>query len=320
MSLAARRHHESKGSSRVAGRPYATPLVSRLSSGILLSARRLGLLDHDGLADLCACARHICPDAVTLGEVLYVEVGGPGAATNTNNAEPGGFNGGAPANGYAGGGGGASDVRLQPSSASGSLGSRVLVAAGGGGAGSGAAGGNVERAGGTSSGNCAGGGGRAGTATAGGAGGAVVCGDADGRAGQLGTGGSGTANRSSSGGGGGGGGLYGGGGGGAGESPGGGGGGGGSDFSSASNTVTNPDFTGVPSVAITYGVPYSDPSPGGVTFSATQPQATVSPAQTITVTNNGSAPLEVNGMTVGGVDPDDFFVGSTTCFGGVAAW
>jgi hypothetical protein len=73
--------------------------------------------------------------AVTPGEVLYVEVGGPGTSPG-----PGGFNGGGGGGGgglsdnsVGGGGGGASDVRTLPASNGSSLTSRVVVAGGGGG-------------------------------------------------------------------------------------------------------------------------------------------------------------------------------------------
>jgi hypothetical protein len=192
--------------------------------------------------------------AVTGGETLYVEVGGPG------NSQTGGFNGGGSSSGFgdASGGGGASDVRTVSSTASGSLGSRLVVAGGGGGSGAAGfesdnsqiapgAGGAAGSAGSTGSSDAesdpGGNGGQAGTLTAGGAGGSGgvnsigESGPAStaGTQGQGGDGGS-YSNLGGSGGGGGGGGYYGGGGGGAGgrsTSAGGGGGGGGGGYSYA---------------------------------------------------------------------------------------
>ena len=70
--------------------------------------------------------------AVTPGQTLYVEVGGPGGLGG------GGFNGGG-GSFFGGGGGGASDVRTQPRSVPlTTTDSRILVAGGGGGNGSGA--------------------------------------------------------------------------------------------------------------------------------------------------------------------------------------
>lgn len=129
------------------------------------------------------------PLAVTPGQLLFVEVAGPG------------FNGGG-----APGGGGASDVRTVSGTSAQSLASRKLVAGGGGGSGAtplavGLGGGDSGAAG---LGTCGGG---AGTQTSGGAGGSLI---STGTAGSPGSGGTGA-----DGGGGGGGGLFGGGGGGA---------------------------------------------------------------------------------------------------------
>jgi hypothetical protein len=260
--------------------------------------------------------------SVIPGEVLYVVVGGPGVNVQGSDTigEAGGFNGGA--NGgsgdfdVGGGGGGASDIRTEPNS----LGSRLLVAGGGGGAGSGCVncGGNGGDAGQPGAeGEGGGAGGDAGTSTGGGAGGA---GNISGNAadGGLGTGGAGEDGISEdSAGGGGGGGLYGGGGGGEGTDAG--GGGGGSSYSGGSNTTIVADATGTPAIVITYGVPTADVSATPVTFAGTQPQTTVSGPQTVTVTNNGSAPLYVSGWSFSGTDPGDFLVGSDTCAGAVAA-
>ena len=71
--------------------------------------------------------------SVSAGQVLYVEVGGKGGDGWLDSGVSA-FNGGAAGGlGAGGGGGGASDVRALPSSASGSLGSRLIIAGGGGG-------------------------------------------------------------------------------------------------------------------------------------------------------------------------------------------
>jgi LPXTG-motif cell wall-anchored protein len=100
--------------------------------------------------------------SVTPSSTLFVEVGGMGSSSPFSFT--GAFNGGGLAIGFAGdaggGGGGASDVRTVGQGASGTLGSRLLVAAGGGGGGAaaqptaflgnGAPGGSAGAAGGTS--------------------------------------------------------------------------------------------------------------------------------------------------------------------------
>lgn len=88
--------------------------------------------------------------AVTPGQSLFVEVGGPGGAPTFGGGPggAGGFNGGGEGGGAkilgGGGGGGASDVRTCSSADSScdSLGSRLIVAAGGGGNGGNSVGGN----------------------------------------------------------------------------------------------------------------------------------------------------------------------------------
>ena len=127
-------------------------------------------------------------------------------------------------------------------------------------------------------------------------------------AGSLGLGGHGAASPPT-GGGGGGGGYYGDGGGDTGLN--GGGGGGGSSFIAPGATgVTGPTLTANPPVVtITYAAPTADESASTVTF-GTQPQGTVSAPQTLTVTNNGSAPLVVWDTTLGGENPDDYVVGN----------
>jgi hypothetical protein len=267
--------------------------------------------------------------SVTAGEVLYVEVGGPSGNSS------GGFNGGGPggygwdyANGS--GGGGASDVRTCSASSC-SLSSndtRLLVAAGGGGAGGTVSGSGVSPVPGGSAGQAGGAspygnsiGGQPGTQSAGGPGGPApgfgAGAGGDGSIGQGGVGGNGDTSNMEGGGGGGGGGLYGGGGGSGSTGIDGGGGGGGSDLVPAGGTDT-PDASGMPSVSITYQAPTSDLSSNTLTFPDPQPLQTVSPSQGVSVTNNGTVPLQISGLTFTGSDPDDFFVGSTTCYGEVA--
>jgi hypothetical protein len=59
-------------------------------------------------------------------------------------------------------------------------------------------------------------------------------------------------------------------------------------------------------------------APGSLTFSATQPLETVSPPQTATITNIGSQPISITGLTFTGTDPGDFFIGSDGCLGPIA--
>jgi hypothetical protein len=258
--------------------------------------------------------------AVTPLESLYVEVGIGGAA-------------GAPYDG--GHGGGESDVRTCSVFAScPALGSvqdpRLIVAGGGGGSGAfggggaGGAGGvgagttcNVGGNGGSGSGGQTGFYGSGGTCSAGGAAGAgATSGGVAGSAGTAGSGGAGGGN-GNYGGGGGGGGYYGGGGGGssgtgAGNS---GGGGGGSSYGPSGSVFTT--GPGAASVTISYAVPAAQTTSSSLSF-ATQPQSTVSSAQTVTVANQGGAPLVVTGVTFAGTDPQDYLVTSNGCLGPVA--
>jgi len=225
---------------------------------------------------------------VTPGQVLYVEVGGVGRSGEMAEAGEGAeeaFNGGGVAGtsslnkGYAGGGGGASDLRTIPLGQGNSLASRLLVAAGGGGGGGlsgGGAGGTAGEGGSSGSGSGAGAAGQAGTAKAGGKGGGGSA--ADGSLGEGGNGGlfAGTAG----GGGGGGGGLFGGGGGGEGSSTGSAGGGGGGG--SSSGGLISVDTSGKPSITISYD-PFVAPPPvvggggagGGTGTTTTAPQTTL---------------------------------------------
>jgi hypothetical protein len=261
---------------------------------------------------------------VTPGSTLYVEVGVGGGST----AAP------------AGAGGGESDVRTCSSAtcALSTNDTRLVVAGGGGGAGGAGAGGSGGAAGsggagtaitcqpgtgGTNGGagnNGSGGGG--GTCSAGGTGGVGASGGAppgsNGSPGLLGTGGAGGSANGNQPGGGGGAGYYGGGGGGEAGLPGnGGGGGGGSSFGPARSTFALGN--GTPSVSITpLEAAVTLAATGSLTFSGTQPLQTVSPPQSQTLTNTGTGPLQITGLTFTGSDPQDFFVTSNSCLGAIA--
>jgi hypothetical protein len=62
--------------------------------------------------------------------------------------------------------------------------------------------------------------------------------------------------------------------------------------------------------------PTADVSSGSLTFSA-QPDGTVSPSQTITITNNGGSPLAINDLALTGPNADDFLLSSFDCLGDV---
>lgn len=214
--------------------------------------------------------------AVTPGETVWVFVGGAGNVGPGVNA---GFNGGGEATSdagwMAGGGGGASDIRIGGTA----LSDRALVAGGGGGVGGtwgamgpGGSGGDsqsVGSVGGAGIATTGGSGGTAGSDVAGGSPGVGgTPGGGAGSAGIFGVGGTGGTNGTVSGaGGGGGGGYFGGGGGGSGgrdvdfDAASGGGGGGGSSFigSSTTGTVTNGAREGHGAVVIAY--PDPDPAP-----------------------------------------------------------
>jgi hypothetical protein len=249
--------------------------------------------------------------AVTPGEVLYIEVGANGAS-GSGRAFNGGGAGASDSVGHvSGGGGGATDVRTVAGTTAAALSSRLLVAAGGGGAGA------------TSSGGAAGqpgsgaGPGQPGTATAGGAGGAAGQFGVAGTAGGFGVGGD-SPTGSAVVGGGGGGGYY---GGGSGASQpganGSAGGGGGSNFATlgASGVRTGIATTATPSATLYWGQT-ATAAPASVAFPATT-QGAVSPSQKVTVTKTGAD--DVGGLTFGGANPDDFFVGSDTCRGPIAS-
>ena len=282
------------------------------------------------------------PVSVSPGEVLYIEVGGVGNRAASPGA--GGWNGGGDgASAEGGGGGGGSDVRTIscrsgcPGSSA-SLDSRLVVAAGGGGGGSdgvisaflagvggaaGSAGGDAQQGGGS--------GGAPGTLSGPGAGGAAGIGTVTsathsgqpGQAGTVGQGGSGSGTPAAGSvgfGGGGGGGYNGGGGGGSGPdvsatltTVGGGGGGGGASYAPGGTTGLAAAGEAA-SVTITYGVPAASVSPQSLSF-APQAQATLSPPQPVTVTNTGSAPLRITGLTFTGSDAGDFLLNSDDCRG-----
>lgn len=264
---------------------------------------------------------------VTAGEVLYVEVGGYG------------FNGGGFGAFGGGSGGDASDVRTiataQPSSAD----SRLLVAAGGGGGGgvwiegTGGVGGNAGSPGTNATGVDPGTGGAAGgsgTLTGGGAGGASCgLGPWTGGSGGFDFGGAGGDGDAPLAGGGGGGGGYTGGGGGEGScapfpNVAGGGGGGGSSFVFGGATFSSfgaAALSTAPEVSITYATPATaTPDTAAITFPATQPSQTLSPPQTLTITNKGGNPLAISAATFSGSTPaavtdhpEDFLIGSSSC-------
>lgn len=249
------------------------------------------------------------------GDVFGLHVGGNGVngqdaaqyyPTYTYNGGGAGGNitGGTPP--YRGAsGGGASDMRTGLNG----NGDRVLVAGGGGGAGLGGPGGNGD----TDAPNTAFPveGGKAGTFLSAGAGGT------GGSSGGLYAGGDGGG---SCGGGGGGGGFQGGGGGGVPYScmsGGAGGGGGGSWADPTSNPQVSVDATGVPSISISYELATASISPSSATFGSSQAVGTVSGSQSLQLTNTGDQTMQFHGVTFGGANPDDFFLGASDCFGGI---
>ena len=258
--------------------------------------------------------------AVFGGEPLYVEVGGAGTSggPGSGSVEPPTFNGGGGAVQAGGAGGGASDVRTMPMANPNSLFSRLIIAGGGGGGGNdvqgGGAGGNAGSPAGTAGGTGSAGGG-GGTQSSGGSGGTGSQGGGNGSDGVVGVGGSGPG--PNWGGGGGGGGLYGGGGGGGmgGCNPctAAGGGGGGSSLVPAGGTSSTAASRQAPEVKLTWETASVQLSATSLTFSTTL-QGTLSPAQTITITNGAtSTDLLVSGLSFTGPDGADFIVESSTC-------
>jgi large repetitive protein len=257
--------------------------------------------------------------AVTAGSTLYVEVGGAGGNVNdVLTAGAGGFNGGGPGGGgvapigFAGaGGGGASDVRTETASATGSLGSRLVVAAGGGGAAGYAgfaSGGNAGSPGNTTIPFAQGGG--AGTSSAGGAGGVgTYPGYNDGIAGALGLGGTGGegyyGNGFTTGGGGGGGGQYGGGGGSSLA-----GGGGGSSYAPGGTTGVN-----TAGAAASVTISYQPQGPASyLVLTPTSPTVEVGQAQAFTAVSynaDGASLADVTGQTTFSISPDGSCLAAT---------
>jgi Glycine rich protein len=247
--------------------------------------------------------------AVSPGETLYVEVGGaaqsdPNSCDTDADCLPGFNGGGSLIDPSSGAGGGASDIRTSPASATGSLLTRLIVAAGGGGAGrwgacvpdaagpAGGAGGDAGMSGAAGE-NClaapGGTGGSPGTATAGGTAGVPGGGD-----GSLGLGGLGEGSGA------GGGGLYGGGGGG---TPSGtpdglghtfssaGGGGGGSNLvpSGGSAVLT----AAASSITITYSAAIVTPTPTRTSPAASPAQSSSGPALAATGPRHDPGLIEV---------------------------
>lgn len=259
------------------------------------------------------------------GETLVVGVGANGGGCGS--APQGAGAGGAGAGGYYGGGaaGGVSDAFPGNGGAGGGGASAVsiapvwsgvgplVVAGGGGGAAVTSPGGDAGSAGASTLGG--GGGGGAGSLTGEGSGGSPGSGGKSGNSGTLGVGGAGGAGGSNAvfdfGGGGGGGGYYGGGGGGGGGQPNpapGGGGGGGSNFTASVDSGVSTTTGTSPAVTIQYAAAQATESASSLTFPGAQPQGTVSPAQSLTLSSTGTAPLIVSGYTVTGTNPDDYIV------------
>ncbi len=258
--------------------------------------------------------------AVNSGEQFFAGVGGPGGNCAPAAAGAGGIgggaNGGGAPTGYTGGAGGGGASVVGVASPSPGFPGLLVVAGAGGGAANLNSGPYVANGGASGSpGGAAGG--RPGTLTAGGAaGGGCGC-QYDGHPGSYGTGGAGASGTCTpgpytdpDGAGGGGGGYYGGGGGAFCVLANGGGGGGSSFVSSTVTTVIAPNLTTAPpGVSFTYAAPTADESTTGLNFGV----GTVGSAdaeQTLTVTNNGSAPLLVSGVLLGGANPGDFLIGN----------
>jgi uncharacterized repeat protein (TIGR01451 family) len=124
------------------------------------------------------------------------------------------------------------------------------------------------------------------------------------------------------GGGGGGGGLYGGGGGGGGagvaggDHGGSGGGGGGSNMVPSGGSLSL-DGTGVPKVVISYTAP-DTVNPSSLDFGS-QPIGSVSSAKTVTLSDNGTASINVTSVGISGANPGDFAISSDACSGQTVA-
>ena len=150
-----------------------------------------------------------------------------------------------------------------------------------------------------------------GTQTAGGAGGIDNSGTNDnGTNGSFATGGVGGGLNSGLGGGGGGGGYFGGGGGAGGLLPPDGGGAGGSSYLAPEATSTSGPTVTSDAASVTITVvpgPAASLSAGSLNLGS-EPAGSVGPEQTVTVTNNGSSPLNIAGVQPGGADPGDYLI------------
>ncbi len=77
--------------------------------------------------------------------------------------------------------------------------------------------------------------------------------------------------------------------------------------------------SGSEGVSVLLNAPTADPSVGSLTFGASAPvsEGTVSAPQSVTLANNGSAPLVIQGFAFSGADPADFLISSDTCHAAV---
>ena len=91
-----------------------------------------------------------------------------------------------------------------------------------------------------------------------------------------------------------------------------GGGGGGSSLVPSGGTIST-DSTGVPEVVISYTSPAAV-SPASVDFGS-QAIGSTSGAKSVTLTNNGGAPLAVTSASIGGTNAGDFSVSADACSG-----
>ncbi len=71
-------------------------------------------------------------------------------------------------------------------------------------------------------------------------------------------------------------------------------------------STARPRRANAPGVTITYAAPLAGESAQSIAFPAAQPQGVASAARTLTVTNDGSAPLVVSAVELGGADPADY--------------
>ncbi len=60
------------------------------------------------------------------------------------------------------------------------------------------------------------------------------------------------------------------------------------------------------------GVPQASPSPGSLTFTS-QNVGTASASQNVVLTNGGTGPLTISSISIGGTNPTDYLISSTTC-------